>query len=310
MLQRVSDTYPWSTAAAPKIAVCFLAFDRHHLVRLTISRLVRFLPSGWVLRVWQDGHQEPHSGKIVGNAARIQRNLEYFKTLGLDVAHLPGVNRCTAITYWEAERWAFETIGADAAIFIEDDIVISKHYFAMMDALARIALSEPRVGAFSAFGDSSRPWLTQWVGRRRLQPMHHRWGYGTTRDHWLRTHGDYQDYLSLLAGNDYRARPHAAISDWIGRLGGAEAIRHITGQDGARTAIMLKLRCFSIMTTPSYAMNIGKRGMHCRPQFYHENFARMKGRHGFFPWPVSLPGAISGAAMERLDRESHSLEYW
>jgi hypothetical protein len=287
-----------------------LAFDRHHLVRFTLSRLVRLLPSGWVLRVWQDGHQELHSGRIVGNAARIQRNLEYFKVLGLDVAHQPGANRCTAAIYWEAERWAFETIGADAAIFIEDDIVISKHYFTMMSALARIALGEPRVGAFSAFGDPSLPWLAQWVGRRRLQPMHHRWSYGVTRDYWRRTGGDYQDYLNLLEGKDYRARPHAAISEWIDGLGGADAIRHITGQDGARTAIMLKLGCFSIMTTPSYAINIGKRGMHFWPQFYQENFSRMKGRHGFFPWPVSLPTAISPAAMARLDHTSRHLAYW
>jgi hypothetical protein len=310
MLQKICDTTGQDAIAAPKIAVCFLAFDRHHLVRLTISRLVRLLPPGWALRVWQDGHQEQHSGNIVGNAGRIQRNLAYFKTLGLDVAHQTGVNRCTAITYWEAEHWAFETIGADAAIFIEDDIVISKHYFTMMEALARLAIKEPRVGAFSAFGDAGIHWLAQWVGRRRLQPMHHRWGYGITRDYWRRTRRDYQDYLALLEGKDYRARPHAAISDWIGRLGKAEAIRHITGQDGARTAIMLKLGCFSIMTTPSYAINIGKRGMHFWPQFYQENLDDMKGRHGFFPWPVSLPMAISPVAMERLDHSSRCLAYW
>lgn len=298
------------TVSPLRVAVCFLSFDRCHLVRLTLERVLRFMPSDWVLRVWQDGHRERHSGRIVGNRQRIMRNLDFFERLGLDVDHEPETNRGTAFIYWEAETWAFETVKADFCIFIEDDIVISAHFFTMMKQLAKIALNDGRVGAFSAFGDASVNWPTQWRSRHKLQPMHHRWGYGITRQYWLRTRPDYQNYLRLFETTDYRARSNIAAGEWFSGLDHAEPISHITSQDGARTAIMLKLGCFSIMTAPSYAVNIGKRGMHSYPSFYIENRANIRGPHAFFPWPTRLPQKLTPAAAARLESDSRSLAYW
>ena len=294
----------------PRVAVCFHSFDRHRLARLTLRRVLRFKPPGWHLRVFQDGARERHSGRVVGDPARIERNLEMFAYLGLDVAYEPGVNNGTAINIWAAECWAFETVGADFLIFVEDDIVISRHFFPAMQSLARLALDDPRIGAFSAFGDASIDWLAQWRARRQLQPMHHRWGYGVTRDYWLRTRPDYRHYLGLLENVDYRDRPNAAIVGWLSGLENAGATSHITSQDGVRTAIMLKLGCVSVMSTPSYAVNIGKCGMHSYPAFFHENREKIRGRHAFFPLPPSVPAALSAAAAERLARETRGLSYW
>ena len=294
----------------PRVAISFFSFDRHRLARLTLGRVLRFKPADWTLRVWQDGAQARHSGRVVGDAGRIRRNLEMFEQLGLDVEYEPDVNNGTALNFWAAERWTFETMQADIGIFLEDDIVISRHFFSAMASLARLALNHPRVGAFSAFGDASIDWRAQWLARRRLQPMHHRWGCGITRDYWLRSRVDYQIYLDLLAGCDYRERPAAAISDWLNGLDHASPISHITSQDGVRTAIMLKLGCFSIMTTPSYAVNIGKQGMHSFPEFYLARRSQIRGRHGFFPMAVTLPATLDEADAEMLAAASRRLEYW
>ncbi len=293
-----------------RVAVGFLAFDRCHLVRLALERVLATLPEGWALRVWQDGAVERKSGRLVANPRQIERNLALFERLGGDVDYPSEINRATAEIYWAAEHWAFETVGADIAIFVEDDLVISPHFFAMMAQLGRIALGDARVGAFSAYGSSALHCVKQMWYRQRLQPMHHRWGYGITGDYWRRNKADYLNYLEVLDGCDYRARPNAAISAWIDGLGGAGAVREITGQDGARTAIMLKLGCFSIMTMPSYAVNIGKSGLHCTPQFYQGNRWQMKGRHAMFPWQIKLPARLSDAEAERLAAESRDLRYW
>ena len=292
------------------VAVCFLAFDRHHLVRLCLERLLRFLPEGWDLRVWQDGEHETHSGNIVGDAARIQRNLAYYAAKNLAVDHEPGRNRGIALTYWSAERWAFETMQADIGIFIEDDIVVGEQFFPAMASLARIARNDPRVGAFSAYGHSGAHCATQWLLRNWLTPMHHRWGYGITRDYWQRTKQDYEAYLRILEGHDYRDRPDPEIKKWIASLGGNLCLRRITSQDGARTAIMLKLGCFSIMTTPSYAVNIGKRGVHFKPISYLRNRNSMKGRHAFVPWPVNLAPSLSAFSALWLNLRSRWFLYW
>ena len=296
---------------APRIAVAFIAFDRHHLARLTLSRVLRHIPPDWRLRVWQDGEREARSGRVVGDAGRIARNLSLFAGLGLEVDHEPGRNRGTALTFWAAERWAFETVGADVLYIIEDDIVISPHFFTMAGRMARLALAEPRIGAFSPFGRSDlwQPW--QGVQRGRLLPMHHRWAYGITKRFWEASRGDYAEYLAVLDGCDYRDRPHDSIRDWLRSLvPGVEGLSLITGQDGARTAIMVKHGCFSVMTTPSYALNIGKRGMHFSPALFHLHRPAMKGRHGFYPWPVAVPRRFSAGAIDTLERASRAFAYW
>jgi hypothetical protein len=141
--------------------------------------------------------------------------------------------------------------------------------------------------------------------------MHHRWGYGITRRYWEASRPHYADYLALLAGRDYRDRPHQAITDWIeGLVPGTAGVSRITGQDGARTAIMLKLGCFSVMTTPSYALNVGKQGMHFHPRFFHQHRPQMKGRYPFFPTAVTLPGTLRAPTRARLAKSSWTFQYW
>ena len=114
----------------------------------------------------------------------------------------------------------------------------------------------------------------------------------------------------MLGATDYRNRPSGAIVEWLGSLADAQAISHITSQDGARTAIMLKLGCFSIMTTPSFAVNIGKRGIHFSPDFYRENQAQAKGRGAFFPLPCVSLTSLPDAAAAALHGASRHLAYW
>lgn len=292
-----------------RVAVAFISFDRFHLAKLSLARVLQFLPKNWPLRVFQDGWID-HYGQRVGSPRRVNRALDLFASWSVEVQFGGDRNRGLAEVVFDAESWAFDQEGADCLIVIEDDIVISRHYFPMMDRLSRFALNNGRVGAFSAYGDASRHYAMQYLFRNRFVPMHHRWGVGMTRDIWSRGRADYLRYLSLLKDIPYRNRPHDQIREFLGGLRNAQKLIRITSQDAVHTAIMLHHGCFSFMSPASYAVNIGKRGMHFSPRFYHERKDHMRGRYPFFPTVVPLSEARLREQTEELYEKSVNFDYW
>ena len=269
-----------------KVCVAFIAFDRHRLVNLTLSRIWRFLPWRWKFKVFQDGPIEQSSGRTVGSIKGVEQNLAFYRNLKIDVEFKGEHNRGIADVIYAAECWGFDECGADIVIVIEDDIVISKFFFFAMRQFARMSIVNERVGAFSAFGDSSLQYADQFQKRNAFTPMHHRWGYGVSRDFWSKTRSDYTHYLNLMQGYEFRLRPHAAITEFMLRFKNTKNIAHITSQDGVQTALMLHHGGFSFMSPVSYAVNIGKSGLHMGPEFFNHYKKQFKGPYGLFPYPL------------------------
>lgn len=301
--------FPTSKRKHLKIAVAFISFDRFHLAKVCLQQVIKFIPKHWPLRIFQDGWTDLH-GEVVGSARSIRRSLEHFNRHSLDVAFQGELNRGVAEMVFEAENWAFEQLQADCLIVVEDDIYISKHFFPMMGKLAEFAVNNCRIGAFSAYGDSSLGYLEQFLKRNSFLPMHHRWGYGMTREFWLRGRPDYVRYLSLMQGIPYRKRPHDKIRTFLGGLNNTKNVAHITSQDGAHTAIMLHHGGYSLVPPTSYAVNLGKRGLHCRPSFYRQNLSRMRGAHPFFPFVATISEARLRQHEQALFEESVNFQYW
>ncbi len=292
-----------------KIAVALTSFDRFHLVKHALLRVMRFLPRTWSLRVFQDGWVDSLN-VTVGSPERVRRALDLFGVLSVGVDSHGERNRGVAEIVYAAEVWAFEQERADCLILIEDDIVISRFFFAMMKTLARFALNNDRVGAFSAFGDSQLTLKQQFLERNNYIPMHHRWGHGMTRDFWLRGRDDYVRYLDLMKGIPYRLRPHDKIHEFLSGFRNSENLAHITSQDAAHTAIMLHHDGFAFMPPTSYAINIGKAGLHFRPEFYRQHLGQMRGPHFFFPAPVPLSESRLRAQSQTLFEQSSRHDYW
>jgi hypothetical protein len=269
-----------------KVCVAFIAFDRHRLVNLTLSRVWRFLPWRWKFKVFQDGPIEQSTGRAVGSTKGVGQNLALYRYLKIDVEFKGEHNRGIAHVIHAAECWAFDECGADIAIIIEDDVVISRFFFFAMRQFARMSIANERVGAFSAFGDSSLQYADQFQNRNTFIPMHHRWGYGVTRDFWSKTRSDYTRYLDLMQGYEYRSRPNAAITEFLLRFKNTRNIAHITSQDGVQTALILHHGGFAFMSPVSYAVNIGKAGTHMGPDFFHHHKKQFKGPGGLFPFPL------------------------
>ena len=292
-----------------KIAVAFLSFNRFHLARSCLKQILKFLPPKWRLKIFQDGWIDLH-GKPVGSANNVRRSLELFSSHKLDVETQGSLNRGVAEVVYAAECWAFEDVGADCLILLEDDIYISRHFFRTMSTLSQFAARNANIGAFSAYGDASRSYLQQFLTRNHFAPMHHRWGGGMSRDFWLRGRADYERYLSLLKGIPYRQRPHGKIFEFLRGFKNAQNVSHISSQDGAHTAIMLHHGGYSVMPPTSYAVNLGKRGLHSSPAFYRQNLPQMRGPHSFFPLPVRLSEASLREQSSALFEKSVNLKYW
>ena len=292
-----------------KVAVAFMSFDRFHLMKACLHQVTRFLPPLWPLKIFQDGWVDVH-GEGVGSANNVRRSLELFSRHKMDVHFNGRVNRGVAEVVFEAECWAFEEVGADCLILLEDDIFVSRHFFRAMTQLSQFAVTNANIGAFSAYGDASKGYLEQFLTRNHFAPMHHRWGCGMSRDFWLRGRTDYLRYLSLMKGIPYRHRPHGKIFEFLRGLRNARNVAHISSQDGAHTAIMLHHGGFSIMPPLSFAVNLGKRGLHCSPSFYRQNLPQMRGPHPFFPLPVRLSEEKLREQSGDLFEKSVHLEYW
>lgn len=292
-----------------KVAVAFLSFDRFQLVKVCLNRIVKFIPKDWPLKVFQDGWVDTQR-ENVGSANNIRRALDLFSDYSIDVQSNGEINRGVAEIVFEAESWAFEQVSADCLILLEDDIFISKHFFSMMSKLSKFAVNNERIGAFSAYGDSSRSYTKQFLMRNQFVPMHHRWGGGISRNFWLGGRSDYVRYLSLMRGIPYRHRPHDKISEFLKGFKNAHNVAHITSQDGAHTAIMLHHGGFSVMPPTSYAVNVGKSGLHSYPSFYRQNRAQMRGQYSFFPLPVNLSEVKLREQNSDLYEKSVNFQYW
>ncbi|WP_431272814.1 hypothetical protein [Dankookia sp. P2] len=141
-------------------------------------------------------------------------------------------------------------------------MLLAPHYLTALGALAGLALADERIGCVAAYGDhragaGSDP--------ARLIPMEHNWGFALTRRHWLERQPLLLAYRRLLAGVDYRDRPHRRIHEFFWSHGyGIEA----TSQDGAKHLAALVLGRLRLRCVPCYGHYVGQQGLHWSPAFY------------------------------------------
>lgn len=292
-----------------KIVVAVLAFNRPHLLAKVLEGLRRQTVAPHRIALIQDGGVDPYTGEIYTAARTIERNTARFRSVfpGQPVKLTAnGENIGVALNYWRAETWAFEEERADTCIFLEDDVFPSRKYFKTMKRFAALAAECPRIGAFSAYGDAGLDVRQQAAQRRKPTLMHHRWGHGMTRAFWSRSADLYRQYLKLTEGRNYRHRDAPRILAWFQSLG----LRvDFSSQDAAHTAVMLKLGCVALSTTPAFAVNFGKLGLHYRPEPFHRY--RIKPRRvRFYPWALRDFGFLGKFDFDACIAEQRAFAYW
>ncbi len=291
-----------------KIAIAFFSFNRTRLMKLTLKKVVDFMPKDCVLKVFQDGATIQDSGEILAPDRVIERNISFFRDTRLDYFHSP-VNICIGEMVLRAMQWGFEEVRADVLYLIEDDHFISRFYFRAMKQLSRMALGSDVIGPFSAYGDSSLSVWQKFKKQREFVLMHHLWAYGIARHFWLKILEKYQAYLKIIAGSHFRHRPNPAITQYLKTLTPNRNLPGITSQDGALLAMTHNVDCIAVTCIPSHVINIGKKGLHFRPSFYYQNLHLMNGASGLFSMPTFLPKSLSKAQIDDLKEKQKFFPY-
>lgn len=241
--------------------------------------------------LFQDGAVSPYTGTVRAEQSVIDENVAMFRELfpygeAMPAPHNLGI----AMNFDRAERFVFETLQAESAIFLEDDMALGRYYLAALDVLLRWARDDQRIGYVTAYGRHKLTQAQQIEARRRTCMMSQNWAFATTRRQWLAQRPFVRQYLALVEGRDYSGRPHAAIADLFNSWGlGVPG----TSQDIAKSHAAILTGASKVSTVACFGRYIGAEGVHFTP----EQFAA-QGYQG--SWVVDDPPELDPPTDEEL----------
>jgi hypothetical protein len=269
-----------------RLPILVFSFNRAAYLRQTLESLREAIMvagmQGPVL-LFQDGVHNPFSRQDKTTPEVIAACIAAFRELvpnGVVVtsAQNLGIGR----NIYRGERWAFAENDYPAALFFEDDMVLSRRYFLVMEQLYGLAQAQPRVAMFAAYGSDGRSTIDhQFQSRQKIGAMHHNWAFGLTRAAWQQRETLTGDYMALLETCDYRDRPLDRIAAWYGGLGWPPLP---TSQDIAKSVALNTLGLARVSSVAICARNIGEVGQHYTPgEFQRLGFADVTPLEGTYP---------------------------
>ena len=177
------------------------------------------------------------------------------------------INLGVAMNFDRAERFMLGRVGYDseAAIFLEDDLVLGPNYLYELDQMIAFALADPRIGYVTAYGIKRATEAQQRQFCRSVQPMGHNWAFGLTQRCWLTIRPRVRQDMEIVRNVDYRQRNVAEIEalhrSWGFRPGP-------TSQDTAKQYACLAADIMRLNTFACFGQYIGAVGQHFGKQSY------------------------------------------
>lgn len=258
----------WRTGRdAPRCyPIAILSFDRPGYLRPVLKSLVRQVSPDDQIILFQDGGYNKFGGRQKADPANIEACIKLFRRyFPKGEVHLSADNLGIAWNYERAERHVFEMMGAQAGLFLEDDLLLSPNYLDAIDMLLDIATADPRIGYVSAYGDFWALRAEQAANLDRVMPMHENWGSALTRQSWLSERAFRLEYLGLVSGVDYSQRDFRRIQEFYSGRGW---LTDISSQDCARWIACLERGAVRMTTRACHAKYIGEHGEHFSPELY------------------------------------------
>lgn len=246
------------------------------------------------IHLFQDGCINPISRKQYMPADIADKNVEIFTSIfPQGVVHYQPENLGIAKHFDFIERFFFEKREFEAAIFLEDDMVLSPHYIEIMEKMISVSKQNDKIGYVAAYGNHRAP-LSEQLGRvGDVVEMHHKWGFALMRRQWLRQRPMVQEYLDFISDMDYNSRSEARIIEW---LLSKNILPTGTSQDGFKDAAMSLTGATKLMTYCCYGKYIGKVGVHSNELLYDKMGF---GRTELCP---ELPAVLNWPSEDELDR--------
>jgi tetratricopeptide (TPR) repeat protein len=252
-----------------QVPIVILSFDRTDYLRSTLISLINQTGPSIASRqvyLFQDGAVNEFSGTTRCDPAIVQQNVELFRSLIPTGIPCPAPrNLGVALNFDRAERLVFEDLKAEAAIFLEDDLVLGRHYLKTLETLISLALRDERIGYVAAYGNHRASYDEQLANRSKLILMGHNWAFGLTRKQWLRQQPYVDEYLNIVRESDYRGRDHDRIIELFHSWGlGVPG----TSQDIAKTHATILTNTAKVSTYACFGNYIGQKGLHFNPEAF------------------------------------------
>ena len=247
--------------------IAIMSFNRPDYLAQLIDPLMaqRGGVAGRRIALFQDGFWSPTMNARHADPALIRRCVDVFcDRVPQGEVFESDTNLGIAMNIDRAERFVFETVGASAGIFFEDDLVLGPVYLTVLEHLIKLALADERIGYVAAFGNVQASPEQQLENARKLRPLHLLWGFGLTRRHWLKCRPYVMQYLKLVRDVDYRRRDHGEDFGARHQLG-CQARRHRAGSN----QIVRHCSLGQPSSTRRYHMrNISEKGSHFTPEIF------------------------------------------
>jgi hypothetical protein len=273
-----------------KAPIAILAFNRPDCLDQTLRSLAT--QSGESLadreiHLFQDGMLNEFSGHTYGTEEAALNNIALFRRLfPSGHVHRQERNQGVALHFDFIERYLFESRSFEAAIFLEDDLVLSPLYLTVIDRMIAASMSNEIIGCVAAYGNRRATLAEQMANPSMIVTMENRWAFGLTRRQWLRQKPFMDKYLAIVSTMDYALRDHDKIVDWFISTG---YLPTVTSQDGAKDLAMYTSGAAKFMTYCCYGKYIGKLGVHCMEEIYESaGYANMQLcpiQADHFEWP-------------------------
>ncbi len=249
------------------MSIAVLSFNRPNYLRQVLTSLRAQTSRRDEIVLFQDGATNPHSGRVKASQEDIQACVDLFTAIipwGKVIA--ADQNLGIAMNYERAETYFFVDRLRPRALFLEDDLVLSPNYLAVIRDLLKIAEADRRISYVSAYGNMWASRDEQYRRRAELQHMHENWGSAMTRTAWLEERPFREQYLAMVKDRDYSQRDGAEIVAFYAQRGWTMSV---TSQDGARWLASVELSKVRLTSFACHAHYIGEVGEHFTPEHFH-----------------------------------------
>jgi hypothetical protein len=254
-----------------RLAVAVMSFNRPQYLERVLQTVVSQLPTRRMqldFFLFQDGALSPRTNTIVADTAMLKASETVFtRHLPQGAVFTTPINLGVALNFDRAERTIYEEFGYDAALFLEDDLVLQPGYFRVIERLLDLTADRPDIGMVSARGFANQTPLSQ--QHRQVRDLclmdEHNWAFAMHRKAWAARDTVLQPYLELMRKVDYRERdkgPMKTTLHALQRSFSRHGAGYLTSQDSMKNMAFELLSMHRVSTFVNMARYIGKEGLH------------------------------------------------
>lgn len=250
-----------------KLGVAIIGFDRYRYFKKMIASVeVQTSLENADFHLFLEGSKNRFSGRLAAAGSVLDKTAAIFigSNLPNKTLHRQNDHVGTAINQFEAVEYMAERY--DYFLVLEDDVILSPHYFHLM----RVAfdLLPTHEDIFSISLGFIRNCQAAQIHKNLDKIMYkntHWWAEGWSAKNWKKVRKYFLYYYQFVQNCDYKERP----ADDITRMFNSHGFNiPQTSQDAGKDFALFMSKMRRVVTVVNRGLSIGEHGTHFRPGFY------------------------------------------